>query len=392
MEGSTDNFYHELPCLGSLEEAVDPANLHPLPADWAFLATDVVNSTALIDSGQYRNINLTAAACITSVTNALDRMDFPFVFAGDGAHIACPQSRAGEALIALQAVARRVQRMFGIQLRVGGFRMDALQDVGMEIRVGKTPLAPDLFQAVFWGTGVSGIEHELRMNARSLELPAGLPEPDLTGLECRWKQVPSSKDEVMNVLVEAAPGHPDPTALYRWVLEWVHSCVGSREERHPIRKDLLSLQLNPGGARLEVDIREGNKPWWKKAVRRQWNALENTVGTYLMQNKKTFKGVDWGKYLEDVTRFNDSEKFNGMLAMLVVCHRAEGKLLEEALEEKFQAGELVYGLHSSKTSIITCMVFDNYKRHVHFVDGADGGYAMAARALKQRIKTLAGDA
>jgi hypothetical protein len=34
--------------------------------------------------------------------------------------------------------------------------------------------------------------------------------------------------------------------------------------------------------------------------------------------------------------------------------------------------------------MITCLVFQYEKEHVHFVDGADGGYANAARDLKER--------
>ena len=37
---------------------------------------------------------------------------------------------------------------------------------------------------------------------------------------------------------------------------------------------------------------------------------------------------------------------------------------------------------------MTCLVFGYDNRHVHFVDGAEGGYAMAARELKQRLKNL----
>jgi hypothetical protein len=34
--------------------------------------------------------------------------------------------------------------------------------------------------------------------------------------------------------------------------------------------------------------------------------------------------------------------------------------------------------------MVTCLVFQYEKEHVHFVDGADGGYARAARGLKAR--------
>jgi len=35
---------------------------------------------------------------------------------------------------------------------------------------------------------------------------------------------------------------------------------------------------------------------------------------------------------------------------------------------------------------MTCLIFNHEGNHVHFVDGADGGYAMAARPLKAALK------
>ncbi|HAX45954.1 MAG TPA: hypothetical protein DCX78_03885 [Nitrospina sp.] len=34
---------------------------------------------------------------------------------------------------------------------------------------------------------------------------------------------------------------------------------------------------------------------------------------------------------------------------------------------------------------MTCMVFDRKERHLHFVDGASGGYALATKQLKCQI-------
>jgi hypothetical protein len=36
---------------------------------------------------------------------------------------------------------------------------------------------------------------------------------------------------------------------------------------------------------------------------------------------------------------------------------------------------------------MTCLVFDYAGRHLHFIDGADGGLFMAAKALKERLST-----
>ncbi|MDP7147450.1 MAG: DUF3095 family protein [Nitrospinaceae bacterium] len=39
----------------------------------------------------------------------------------------------------------------------------------------------------------------------------------------------------------------------------------------------------------------------------------------------------------------------------------------------------------SDSTLMTCMVFDRKERHLHFVDGASGGYALAAKQLKGQI-------
>jgi len=39
---------------------------------------------------------------------------------------------------------------------------------------------------------------------------------------------------------------------------------------------------------------------------------------------------------------------------------------------------------------MTCLVFSlEQSRHVHFIDGADGGYALAAVQLKAQLQALA---
>ena len=60
---------------------------------------------------------------------------------------------------------------------------------------------------------------------------------------------------------------------------------------------------------------------------------------------------------------------------------------KDYLEKKFQEGRLVYGFHVSDRALMTCLVFDRDGRQVHFVDGADGGYALAAKKMKERMKS-----
>lgn len=51
-------------------------------------------------------------------------------------------------------------------------------------------------------------------------------------------------------------------------------------------------------------------------------------------------------------------------------------------------GLLIYGHHTSKESVITCYIENLDFRHIHFIDGSDGGFTEAAKAYKMKLKRM----
>lgn len=62
--------------------------------------------------------------------------------------------------------------------------------------------------------------------------------------------------------------------------------------------------------------------------------------------------------------------------------------LRDLLESNYKNGDIFYGLHSSDSALMTCMVFSRANDHLHFIDGNDGGYAIAAAQMKKQQKSL----
>ena len=59
--------------------------------------------------------------------------------------------------------------------------------------------------------------------------------------------------------------------------------------------------------------------------------------------------------------------------------------IEARLEEAAIAGICRYGLHRQDAALMTCIVLTPLSRdHMHFVDGAAGGYALAATRMKSK--------
>lgn len=93
--------------------------------------------------------------------------------------------------------------------------------------------------------------------------------------------------------------------------------------------------------------------------------------------------------MQDMLTNTDYRKFDDTLRLVLDLNEQQISGLKAFLQAEFAAGRIIYGLHQSDTALMTCLVSDMAGRqHVHFVDGADGGLSVAARAFKERQQQL----
>ena len=71
--------------------------------------------------------------------------------------------------------------------------------------------------------------------------------------------------------------------------------------------------------------------------------------------------------------------------MTIDCRTATAYKLERLLAQAETAGIARFGMHRQSEALMTCIVPSIVTDdHLHFVDGAGGGYAMAAAQLKSK--------
>ncbi|MDZ7819547.1 MAG: DUF3095 family protein [Aliarcobacter sp.] len=97
---------------------------------------------------------------------------------------------------------------------------------------------------------------------------------------------------------------------------------------------------------------------------------------------------EWKKYKQRIIRTTDTEKFDDMLRMVISTDKNQTKKLEEYLENLYLKKDIVYGIHKSDSALMTCLIFQRHGKHIHFVDSSNGGYALAAKELKNRLNFL----
>jgi hypothetical protein len=88
-------------------------------------------------------------------------------------------------------------------------------------------------------------------------------------------------------------------------------------------------------------------------------------------------------YVQQVVENSDFRKYDDGLRMILDCTEELRDELEKRLAAAAGNGIVRYGLHSQDAAMMTCFTPSVMRAdHVHFIDGARGGYASAATALK----------
>ncbi len=385
----TSTFYAQLPFLEQLRDIADADHFHDVPTDWYFAFTDIIGSTRAIQQGRYQDVNLIAACSITVVLNATRPYAIPFIFGGDGASLLIPPHLVDPTRKSLQGIQWLAATQFKLNLRAALVPLRILQDTPHTIRIAKLQMSPNFAQAVFSGGGLKYLEELLKSSAGvPYQLTAyNWPDVDYSGLECRWQDIPSPGGEVVSLLVQVA--ETDPWTLCGEVIEQIESIYGPRPQRHPCSPEQLKLHLTLTHLEKEVRVKGAGQNPWKRWLGRVWILVTTVLAAGMMRFKLKTPDGDWGTYREQVVAATDIEKFDDALRMVLKGTPQQRQALTDYLETRYQENRLVYGSHVSNRALMTCLVFERFGQQVHFVDGADGGYALAAMALKVRVRAQA---
>ncbi len=384
------NFYTEVPLLTDLMDITDHSKFIAVPPDWQIVVSDVVNSTQAVQQGRYKEVNLMGAATIVVLLNLQAQRQLPFIFGGDGATILIPPSlfaRAKSALLGLQRIAKQ---QFRLNLRIGIIPVAEVNTV-YELRIAKLPISENYQQAIFQGGGLSYAEALVKQKNSPYLLDYSQTNfnnlaVDLTGLECRWQDIPSPRDEILTLIIKATDNNLTRSeVVYRQAIAKISSIYGNGNQACPVNPPSLHLTFADHKLKLETKLRTQN--WWQSFIYLWRIKLENLLGWLFMKLRLKIGDTDWGQYKRIVTQATDYKKFDDTLRLVVASTIQQRDEILDYLEEQYQNGKLVYGFHISDRSLMTCLVFERSGQQVHFIDGADGGYTYAANALKRRLRS-----
>ncbi len=380
METETSRFALSLATASHFSAALDETAHIPLPEDWWIAATDVVRSRDAIAAGRYKAVNMAGVSMISAAMNALGEFDVPYAFGGDGAIVAIAEGEAGLIREVLAKTVTLAREEMDLELRAALVPVARLRADGFDVRVEAVRISDAIRNFAFSGGGVSHAEHLLKAGEYAVAAAAPGERPDLTGLSCRWTPISAAGRKIVSIIVEpgSAASKTGFTESGRAFLELLGM---EGDGASPIPPAGPGIQWPVEGVELEARATRGKLS--VAAMRRKLNV--QTFLAWLIFKTGIRIGTFDPKVYQRVTGQNtDFRKLQDGLRMTLSFDEAQLRQVEAFLEDLRSRKLVRYGLCVQEKAVLTCFVPSvTDDAHFHFLDGAGGGYAGAASAMRE---------
>ena len=154
-----------------------------------------------------------------------------------------------------------------------------------------------------------------------------------------------------------------------------------RHVRSPLPAQGPPFRFPPTGLALLaiVQRRPGEWAWLRKAR----VTLEALFAYVLLTTGISVGGFEAARYRREIVENADFRGYDDGLRMTVDCSVAQADRIEALLRQAREQGIARHGLHREEAALMTCIApLPSHSDHVHFIDGATGGYTLAATQLK----------
>src|ERR1700682_985004 len=345
----SDTFYGSIPVFRGFSSLMDPALYSALPDDWSIGVADIVESTKARGEARYKAVNMAGASVIAAVANALEGREFPFVFGGDGASFAVSPDDLARTRAALAAIAIWVEESLILMMRVALVPVAAVRAQGLDVRVARFGPSPNLSYAMFSGGGLGWAEAAMKHGEFAVPVAPSGTQPDLTGLSCRFEEIPSVRGLILSVLVVPARA-ADPAGFRKLIEDVIALVERSPDAGRPGPPGGPPPRWPPAGVEFEARAARGGT-----LLKRRIVVLAITQWAYVVMRFGIKVGNFVPKtYVRQVVENSDFRKYDDGLRMILDCTPELESAVTRRLTEAASPGIARYGLHRQDAAMMTC--------------------------------------
>ena len=356
-----------------------------VPESWYVIVVDIQNSTNAVKEGNHHQVNLTATGAIISVLNTIRKfqgnIEIPYFFGGDGATFIVPFSLLDKIVQVLDNYRIHIKRKTNLVLRVGQIHVKELVEKNVQLKIAKHQLTEKLSIPIVLGNGLKVAEHIIKSSFKEKNTTS-FDESllNLEGMECRWDEISPDKSQAKVVcLLLDATVEATQSDIYKQVLSQMEKDFGSFENRQPIKNTKLRLDANPTKVLEEMKISLVSNNWMY--FLKNW--LKTNFGKIYLNLTSSGK-----QYLKQIGQLSHTFMLDGMINTVFTAEQSKIDNFIAFLDNLEADNKLIYGIHVTHASVMSCYVLDRRTTHSHFVDGTEGGYTSAAKMFKIKKKAV----
>lgn len=359
----------------------DDKHYEVLPRDWFVVITDVRGSTKAIDDGRYQDVNTLGAASVAVLEGLWQANDVPFVFGGDGASLLIPPSKLDDVIARLVRLRNFAKMNYDLELRVGVVPMSEVSAQGLDIWVAKFGRPSTKPIAFIRGGGLAWADTQIKSSpekyARTDDSAGTLQE--LAGLSCRWQPLKARKGTILSLLARSQTSAD--VSIFPEILEKFESILGGDVQLFsPVNAENMKYKSYLQVLRSELKYHHS-----MCSIQYAKRFFMTMLSVWAMRHDRVWP-FNAPRFRAAIGAHSDFRKFDDMLRLVLDCKPAQVTRIREYLETLYRAGKIYYGLHESDHAIMTCLVGSTADGdHIHFIDGGAGGYAVAAKGMKDQI-------
>ncbi|WP_373940985.1 DUF3095 family protein [Polaribacter sejongensis] len=171
----------------------------------------------------------------------------------------------------------------------------------------------------------------------------------------------------------------DQRAIYRDVLTKMDTIFGTFNNRQPIKSKNLKLNFSISKIWEEMKVTLANNNI--KYLLKNW--FKTLIGKWYFNMSE-----DGKQYLSQIGQLSHTFMLDGMINTIFTAEQPKIDLFTTYLNQLEKENKIIYGIHVTHASVMSCYVLDRKTKHAHFVDGTEGGYTSAAKMFKIKMKGL----
>lgn len=367
-----------------LAEVFYEENFTLVPLDWHVVIADVIDSTAAVNAGRHDDVNLVAAGSLVAALNVAKskNVKIPYFFGGDGGTLIVPEKILEDVLSALDAHNRNSLKNFDLEMYIGSMGVKEIIDSGHYLKIAKYKYGTGLDKAAVVGDGLKYAEKFIKGSYKSISGQSSPRFLNLEGLECRWDKVkpPIKKNQVVCYLIEAVEPQ-NQIKIYHEVLLKMDDIFGNLQNRNPLSVHRLKLLASYRKIKRELKAKYDTL----ESASLFQNYLKTKIVKLFFKYIKLGKSLTSREYLSQVVSNADTIIVDGKINTIVTAEGVKCLKFDKYLSQLKSENKIIYGSCVSKESVLTCYIENRDSNHIHFVDGAEGGYTKAAKIFKKQF-------